>query len=204
MNHTSNLSISYSNTSPNHGKSYQTVADYEWLLKRFTAPEWSVETVRFEDNDHCGAKSTTLDATLTHEADSLIQVSPFDPWEHQPGHTIYRKHRIRLRDGYRDSASYVTIDNEAASAAELYRPLPASFATLDIHPLRTAPDLATFHSQEQVHDVDRELCSAKTTQGRGYSVESIPRALLATFAAAQRITKGDPQPDLTSFVSANR
>lgn len=97
---------------PNVDESYQTINDYEWALTRFTSPAWTVTGIDFEDNDHASARCTVLEATLSHESGSLIQVLPFDPWEHQPGPTIYRRHRVRLRDTASDENTYVTIDED--------------------------------------------------------------------------------------------
>lgn len=177
---------------PNINEPYQTIDDYEWALTRFTSPAWRVTGIDFEDNDHASAHCTVLEATLSHESGSLIQVLPFDPWEHQPGPTVYRRHRVRLRDTASDENTYVTIDEDdedGSLAAFDTSTLLEVLSKIDTHPFEDAVDACMFHPQRAVHQADRKMKDLDTEFGRGYSIEAIGATCLAVFAAAQRVSQ---------------
>lgn len=183
---------------PNAAETYHTIADYGWLLERFTGPDWSVSSVEMEDNDHNGVASSVLSASLTHQSDSLVQCLPFDPWEHSPGDPVYRRHRIRLRDSINGETYYLTIDE--ADVPEFDGGITERFTSLTEHPYPDLQDSCTFHRQKQVHHLDSQIESEDPDQGRGYNVPSIPSAVLTTIAACQRISRHSQlQSELSSY-----
>lgn len=173
--------------SPHHDESHHTISDISWVLSRFTGPGWNVTECEFEFNDHHGAASTVLDAALSHESGSILQINPLDPWSHTPGKRLYRKHRIRFRNAVDDSQTYITID---ADETPTYDPdLAAAWSGVVAHPHPELDELCTFHSQKQVHSADGQIQETKPKHGRGYSVDSVTDAILAALAGATRVTK---------------
>lgn len=183
---------------PNADETYETISDYEWALRRFTPPGWEAKTVEFEDNDHSGARCTVLSASLSHESGSHIQVLPFDPWEHHAGKPLYRRHRVRLRDAETNTNHYVTVD--ADEAPEFDPHIVGHLSDHDSHPQPNADDFCTFNSQEQVHSVDERVEEIDSDKGRGYNIETIDNAILAVFAATQRVSReAQKQTGLDAF-----
>lgn len=173
-----------------------TVRDIEWVLQRFTSPEWTPTTVGLRDNDHNGAAVSVLEATVRHDSGSLIQCLPIDPWDHSPGPTVYRRNRIRVRNHITDEQSYVTVEPDEAPL-DIETAFFDEFESQTEHPLDTAVEYATFHDQTQVHEVDEQLRSIGSGKGRGYTVETWNEALVAMFAAAQSVT--DSQCEQTTL-----
>lgn len=174
---------------PNADESYETISDYEWVIRRFTAPEWTVESAEFEDNDHSGARCTVLSASLSHESGSHVQVLPFDPWDHHAGRPLYRRHRVRLRDAEADENHYVTVDTDVAPEFDPNLIGELSESDSGSHPFQNAADFCTFNSQKQVHSVDEKVEEIDSDKGRGYNIETIDHAILAVFAATQRVSR---------------
>jgi len=176
---------------PTPPESHPSVRMYEWALKRFTAPEWSVQALTFEQNRHLtDLDATVLEGTLTHESGALLQIHPFDTQDHTPLEETpprYTRHRIRLRTD-EESAHYVTISpghrQEELSPAALSSQLPES----DL----PEKDAVTLHQQSTVHEA--------STDGMPYSIESKTDALWAVYGATHYVTaKTERQTGLGQF-----
>lgn len=193
---------------PNVDETYQTIQDFEWALERYTSPAWAVESIEFEDNDHAGVICSVLSASLRHDNGSHLQILPFDPWEHQPGPTIYRRHRVRLRDTARDENAYLTFDRELDDVdAHLTipdGPLPDALSATDTPraPFPSLEDAINVHSQSQVHYTDSQVTNKDTRHGRGYNIETIDHATLVAVAGARRVAReAQQQTGLDAFTT---
>jgi hypothetical protein len=134
-----------------HGEQLSTAEDYKWALKRYTAPQWEIQSVEFETNGHhpdCDA--TCLSATLQHTGGSLIQVLPFDPLEEEHERTAYTSHRVRCRDQEADDGGghYITLTGDQVTASHLYNP--------EATPLADASTRIKKHPQADIHTTERQ------------------------------------------------
>lgn len=178
---------------PNASESWETMHDFAWALRRFTAPAWSLKHIDFEHNDHCGAKATALDATLTHDSTSILRIDPFDPCEFHPGPTIYRSNRVRLENALDETTHYLTFGGEAESL------LPDN-VTNPVEHLTTIDDQVSFVDSKDVHEADRRLRQVSSNHNRGYGVDGVWNAIATTIAGANRISrKAQSQASLGDF-----
>jgi hypothetical protein len=176
---------------PDPPEDHSSVAMYEWALKRFTAPDWSVQAVAFERNDHLAdLDATVLEGTLTHESGALLQIHPLDTQDHTPSQETpprYTRHRIRLRTD-EDTAHYVTISPDGLSE----RLTPSTLSTQLVESVLPEKDAVTLHPQSAVHEA--------TTEGTPYSIGAKVDALQTVYGAAHHITaKTNEQAGLGEF-----
>lgn len=180
---------------PNADQDHHTIRDYEWLLTRYTSPRWSLESIEFEYNDHASVRCSVLSASLRHETGSHVQILPFDPWEHHPGTTIYRRHRVRLRDTARDEDAYLTFDRDITDVDTHLDipdgPLPDALSGPEtpLVPFPTLEAAITVHSQAQVHHTDSQVTNLDTQHGRGYNIKPTDHAALAAIAGTRRVAR---------------
>lgn len=198
-------------TAPNADRATHTIRDYEWLLKRYTSPRWSLESIAFEFNDHANVLCSVLSASLRHENGSHVQILPFDPWEHQPGTTIYRRHRVRLRDTARDEDAYLTFAPNIADVDDHLDipngPLPDALSNTPTQmvPFPDLEDAITVHAQAQVHYTDSQVTNADTRHGRGYNIKETDHATLAAIAGTRRVAREvQQQTGLDAFTTPDR
>lgn len=172
---------------------------YEWLLKRFTNAEWTVTELRVEENSHADCSASALEAALSHESGSVIQVVPFDPQEHHHDAPIYRANRVRLRDNIDDRNCYVTLSNEVGEWEEADYPTD-QFVGQQNHPYPNAEDRVSYHDQSTVHVEDEAVFDQGENKVRSYAMTTLKDTLVAVFGAAQSITEAeDQQADLQSY-----
>jgi hypothetical protein len=176
---------------PTPPESDPSVVMYRWALKRFTAPEWSVQAVAFERNQHLAdLDATVLEGTLTHESGALVQIHPLDTQDHTPSKETqprYTRHRIRLRTD-EDTAHYVTISPNGLSE----RLAPSTLSTQLVESVLPEKDAVTLHPQSVVHEA--------TTDETPYSMRSKIDALLTVYGTAHHITtKTNEQTGLNEF-----
>lgn len=188
MSPVTSIDTATSRVPPNPGNPIG-IKDYEWALSRFTAPEWDVKTIAFEENDHRDSGPTVLTGVLDHPTGSHIQCLPFDPSEHYRDQTLYRYHRVRYHDSGSNSNRYVTVANPHSDLCVPFDPL----ANRDTHPYDDAVESVIFHQQSEVHSADKTLAEAAAETDRDYHIDTKHSVLIAIFAAAQRITQKEGQ-----------
>jgi hypothetical protein len=172
---------------------------YEWLLRRFTSAGWTVTELQVETNSHTDCSETVLEAVLSHDSGSVLQIVPFDPLEHQHDVLRYRTNRVRLRDNIADRNCYVTLEPEIGEwPTDAY---PADeFVAQQRHPFPKADDKIAFHEQATVHAEDKAVLESGEDARRSYSMTTLKQTLLTVFGAAQSVTRAEAeQADLGSY-----
>ncbi|MFD1635425.1 hypothetical protein ACOZ4L_16675 (plasmid) [Haloplanus ruber] len=174
-------------TPPTDSAECELERQYEWLFRRFTAPEWDVSEFHIETNDHAETDATAFEGALSHESGSLVQLLPFDPEAHQREAPIFHATRVRLRDATEDTNHYITVaepTDEWASA-----PFPREeFLGKRAHPRSSARKQIVAHEQAAVHDED-DLILETDGGARGYALTTAKETVLAVFGATQSVTK---------------
>lgn len=166
----------------------------EWVLQRFTGPEWTLASIEFSGNSPEG--TDILSATLSHESGSLIQCLPFDPEEHAHDAVRFTSHRVRLRDRERDEATYVTLGDGTPTTDNLIETLTGR----NDHPYSDATDFCAFTSQSAVHFEDRRCQHRSESRARGAHLQQVSHALLAILGATMRVSmKSQQQTGLDCF-----
>jgi hypothetical protein len=176
------VDASYPDQAPNVDESYQTIADFEWRLNRYTPPAWTVTDIELEDNDHCGAKCSVLKATLEHEQGDAIYCQPFDPWNHHAGPNIYRRHRIRLTSSLHDHSQIVTLTDDAPD----YDSVPDTAP--DTAPLAGIHNHLSETARLAVKSTDSYVAEAMPDHGKGSNVDTIDDAVSTIIAATRRVS----------------
>jgi len=170
-------------SAPHAEESWHTIADQRWKLRRYTSPNWAVEKCEYEDNDHNAAKCVCLQTTLEHVAGTRVDCKPVDPWDHQPGQTIYRKHRVVVHDPpYCDRDYVATIkgdeDNLPKTTADGLRERGDD-------PFEGARSQFERKDHKKVREIDYTLKEKGLKFGKGNTVETLDGALWAIIGAAR-------------------
>lgn len=196
------ISDSSSTSPPNADESYWTIDDWKWAFERFTGPGWTVTQAEFEHNDHNAAMATVLDIALRHpETGSHLTIDPFDPRDHHPGPTIYRSHRVRLRNQADSETVYLTLTDDAADELEDSVPIIGRLAAATEHPFRSPDRLVATKPRQAVHESDSRIAEHQTHHGRGYGVERVGGAMIAGMAGAHIVSQTvQQQTGLSAFV----
>lgn len=172
---------------PTNSRAINPREQYQWILNRFTAPDWSVTELRFVEDKHTESSTSVIEAALTHESGSMIHVVPFDPAEHQRDSPIYQANRVRLRDQINGTNRYVTVKDSIGQLTNQSSPVD-HFISQQSHPFPDATNLASFHEQAVVHAEDHQTIEEDPDGTREYAIATIKGRLIAVFGAAQSVT----------------
>jgi hypothetical protein len=176
---------------------------YRWAIGRFTAPEWTIQSLGFEANDHAEENphlTPVLEGTLAHESGAIIQIHPNDPDHtvgHGPGFPIYDHHRVRLRVDP-ETAFYVSLPETPTEPTG-----PRDLANLKTHPFRNAQTNIVLHEQESIHNASGSDTPTQTSGKEQYSIKDRWPTVIAVYGAAHHViaTTGQ-QAGLEAFETA--
>lgn len=178
----------------------ESLADYyKALFDIATGSGWSVGALRIEQNRHRDDTNTqVLEATLSHQTGSLIQIIPIDPKQHTRDSPQYEATRVRLRDSLQDDTWYVTPRVDLVD--DPWRPseITDTIATTETAPFASGYNQINKHSQSAVHEQDKEVTSQH--EKRSFEIETTTLTIFTTCSAANLITaKTNKQSSLEQF-----
>lgn len=183
-------------TNPHAESDTYTVADYEWLLSRFTAPEWTVENCEFVENRNVA--TIVLRATLRHTTGSLLRCVPKYS-KKGLGSSIKDVHRIYLNNQLTEEPSQVLTLN--TSRDDVHQPTSIvsrgvyggehkkrvipwdQFTAATEHPYPILLDCLKTATKSYIHIVEDDLNALPNI------VDNVPDALLTLYGGAQTVTQ---------------
>lgn len=191
-------------TPPNHGEPHTTIKDYEWLLRRFTSPAWTIENCAFADHSR-NILACTLNAKLRHDSGSLLRVSPKDRAPGLAGRPMKTVHRIYLTNTTSEApCTVLTLPEDAPNSLNTITTEDSSsvlewpqYENIDTHPHPNLHTVLNTASRSYIHSVENDL------KYRPNIIRSLFHTVLTALGGTQIVSiEFQKQPKLTSFSRA--
>lgn len=188
-------------TRPNEDTGYYTIADYRWVLQRFTSPRWTVEETTFADPE-APIAFQPLKATLRHQRGAAIFCSPKRPFRNRDWHKSVHRVRLSPASGAVEVAFVDPTDAPSEFHAQSGEPadddsvqMPwETFAGASSHPFSALDNVLKTARRTRVREIESDR--------RLNCVKPIPLAVCTMLGLAIRVSRQvQAQPTLTAFAA---